>query len=165
MQGKQQIAGKNLALGGTVYVSIRQRADQSVGFSAGARDITQVVFWQTKSTETAKISAAAKRGVSGCPALRWEGLRRGTGQGSGLPGRMRAGRSRAQIQPGKAEMWNGSGDGEAGRYSCACGCSAHSAAESAKDSVWFFTISGLAARLFATVRKTEGCSVDIIIKG
>ena len=56
--------------------------------------------------------------------------------------------------------WNGSGDGEAGRYSCACGCSVHSAAESAKDSVRFFTISGLAARLFATVRKTEGCSVD-----
>ena len=81
-----------------------------------------------------------------------------------IPGRMRAGRSRAQIQPGKAEMWNGSGDGEAGRYSCACGCSVHSAAESAKDSVCFFTISGLAARLFATVRKTEGCSVDIIIK-
>ena len=78
-----------------------------------------------------------------------------------IPGRMRAGRSRAQIQPGKAEMWNGSGDGEAGRYSCACGCSVHSAAESAKDSVCFFTISGLAARLFATVRKTEGCSVDI----
>ena len=25
----------------------------------------------------------------------------------------------------------------------------------------FFTISGLAARLFATARKTEGCSVDI----
>ena len=89
--------------------------------------------------------------------------RRGTEQGSGLPGRMRAGRSRAQIQPGKAEMWNGSGDGEAGRYSCACGCSVHSAAESAKDSVRFFTISGLAARLFATARKTEGCSVDISI--
>lgn len=82
-----------------------------------------------------------------------------------IPGRMRAGRSRAQIQPGKAEMWNGSGDGEAGRYSCACGCSVHSAAESAKDSVCFFTISGLATRLFATVRKTESCSVDIIIKG
>ena len=78
-----------------------------------------------------------------------------------IPGRMRAGRSRAQIQPGKVEMWNRSGDGEAGRYSCACGCSVHSAAESAKDSVCFFTISGLAARLFATVRKTEGCSVDI----
>ena len=78
---------------------------------------------------------------------------------------MRAGRSSAQIQPGKAEMWNGSGDGEAGRNSCACGCSVHSAAESAKDSVCFFTISGLAARLFATARKTEGCSVDIIIKG
>ena len=75
---------------------------------------------------------------------------------------MRAGRSRTQIQPGKAEMWNGSGDGEAGRYSCACGCSVHSAAESAKDSVRLFTISGLATRLFATVRKTEGCSVDII---
>ena len=87
--------------------------------------------------------------------------RRGTEQGPGLPGRMRAGRSRTQIQPGKAEMWNGSGDGEAGRYSCACGCSVHSAAESAKDSVRFFTISGLAARLFATVRKTVGCSVDI----
>ena len=77
---------------------------------------------------------------------------------------MRAGRSRAQIQPGKAEMWNGSGDGEAGRNSCACGCSVHSAAESAKDSVRFFTISGLAARLFATVRRTEGCSVDITYK-
>ena len=60
-------------------------------------------------------------------------------------------------------MWNGSGDSEAGSYSCACGCSVHSAAESAKDSVRFFTISGLAARLFATVRKTEGCSVDISI--
>ena len=60
-------------------------------------------------------------------------------------------------------MWNGSGDGEAGRYSCACGCSVHSAAESTKDSVRFFTISELAARLFATVRKTEGCSVDISI--
>lgn len=60
-------------------------------------------------------------------------------------------------------MWNGPGDGEAGRYSCACGCSAHSAAESAKDSVCFFTISGLAARFFATVRKTEGCSVDITL--
>ena len=55
-----------------------------------------------------------------------------------IPGRMRAGRSRAQIQPGKVEMWNRSGDGEAGRYSCACGCSVHSAAESAKDSVRFF---------------------------
>ena len=33
-----------------------------------------------------------------------------------------------------------------------------------KIQVRFFTISGLAARLFATVRKTEGCSVDIIIK-
>ena len=54
-----------------------------------------------------------------------------------IPGRMRAGRSRAQIQPGKAEMWNGSGDSEAGRYSCACGCSVHSAAESAKDSARF----------------------------
>jgi len=61
-------------------------------------------------------------------------------------------------------MWSGSGDGEAGRYSCACGCSVHSAAESAKDSVRFFTISGLAARLFATVRRTEGCSVDITYK-
>ena len=121
------------------------------------------MFWQTKSTENAKISAAAKRGVSGGPGLRWEGLRRGTEQGSGLPGRMRAGRSRAQIQPGKAEMWNGSGDGEAGRNSCACGCSVHSAAESAKDSARFFTISGLTARLFATVRKTEGCSVDITL--
>ena len=60
-------------------------------------------------------------------------------------------------------MWNGSGDGEAGRYSCACGCSVHSATESAKDSVRFFTISGLAARLFATARKTEGCSVDITL--
>ena len=60
-------------------------------------------------------------------------------------------------------MWNGSGDGEAGRNSCACGCSVHSAAESAKDSVRLFTISGLATRLFATVRKTEGCSVDINI--
>ena len=29
MQGKQQIAGKNLALGGNVYVSIRQRADRN----------------------------------------------------------------------------------------------------------------------------------------
>ena len=87
--------------------------------------------------------------------------RRGTEQGSGLPGQMRAGRSRAQIQPGKAEMWNGSGDGEAGRYSCACGCSVHSAAESAKDSVRLFTISGLATRFFATVRKTGGCSVNI----
>ena len=77
---------------------------------------------------------------------------------------MRAGRSRTQIQPGKVEMWKGSGDGEAGRYSCACGCSVHSAAESAKDSVRFFTISGLAARLFATVRRTEGCSVDITYK-
>ena len=34
MQGKRQKAGKTLALGGNVYVSIRQRADQSVGFSA-----------------------------------------------------------------------------------------------------------------------------------
>ena len=68
---------------------------------------------------------------------------------------MRAGRSRAQIHPGKAKMWNGSGDGEAGRYSCACGRSVHSAR--------FFTISGLTARLFATVRKTEGCSVDITL--
>lgn len=34
MQGKQQKAGKNLALEGNVYVSIRQRADQTVGFSA-----------------------------------------------------------------------------------------------------------------------------------
>ena len=33
MQGKQQKAGKNLALGGNVYVSIRQRADLTVGFS------------------------------------------------------------------------------------------------------------------------------------
>ena len=29
MQGKQQIAGKNLALGGNVYVSIRQQADRN----------------------------------------------------------------------------------------------------------------------------------------
>ena len=50
---------------------------------------------------------------------------------------MRAGRSRAQIQPGKAEMWNGSGDGEVGRYGCACDCSVHSVAESKKDSVRF----------------------------
>ena len=75
---------------------------------------------------------------------------------------MRAGRSRTQIQPGKGEMWNGSGDGEAGRYSCARDCAVHSATESAKDSVRFFTISGLATRLFATARKTEGCSVDIM---
>ena len=74
---------------------------------------------------------------------------------------MRAGRSRTQIQLGKAEMWNGSGDSEAGRYSCACGCPVHFAAESAKDSVRLFTILGLATRLFATVRKTEGWSVDI----
>ena len=58
-------------------------------------------------------------------------------------------------------MWNGSGDGEVGRYGCACDCSVHSVAESKKDSVRFFTISGLAARLLATVRKIEGCSVDI----
>ena len=70
-----------------------------------------------------------------------------------IPGRMRAGRSRAQIQPGKAEMWNGPGDGEAGGYSCACGCPVHSAAESAKDSVRFFTISGLAARLLQPCEK------------
>ena len=58
-------------------------------------------------------------------------------------------------------MWNGSGDGEAGRYSCACGCPVHFAAESAKDSVRLFAILGLTTRLFATVRKTEGWSVDI----
>ena len=34
MQGKQQIAGKTLAHGGNGYVSVQQRTDQSVGFSA-----------------------------------------------------------------------------------------------------------------------------------
>ena len=112
-----------------------------------------------KPRESPLLQRAGDPAVRPCSGKAQE--RRGTEQGPGLPGRMRAGRSRAQIQPGKAEMWNGSGDGEAGRYSCACGCSVHSAAESAKDSVRFFTISGLAARLFATVRKTVGCSVDI----
>ena len=112
-----------------------------------------------KPRESPLLQRAGDPAVRSCSGKTQE--RRGTEQGPGLPGRMRAGRSRAQIQPGKAEMWNGSGDGEAGRYSCACGCSVHSAAESAKDSVRLFTISGLAARLFATVRKTVGCSVDI----
>lgn len=75
---------------------------------------------------------------------------------------MRTGRSRTQIQPGKAEMWNGTGDGEAGRYSCACGRPVHSAAESAKDSVRFVAISGLDARFPATMGKVAGYSVDII---
>ena len=34
MQGKRQKAGKTLALGGNGYVSVQQRTDQSVGFSA-----------------------------------------------------------------------------------------------------------------------------------
>ena len=74
---------------------------------------------------------------------------------------MRAGRSRAQIQPGKAEMWNGSGDGEAGRYSCACGCSVHSAAESAYDSVRLFAVSRLVSWLSAAMQNVDGYSVDI----
>ena len=88
-----------------------------------------------KPRESPLLQRAGDPAVRPCSGKTQE--RRGTEQGPGLPGRMRAGRSRTQIQPGKAEMWNGSGDGEAGRYSCACGCSVHSAAESAKDSEHF----------------------------
>ena len=88
-----------------------------------------------KPRESPLLQRAGGPAVRPCAGKTQE--RRGTEQGPGLPGRMRAGRSRAQIQPGKAEMWNGSGDGEAGRYSCACGCPVHSAAESAKDSACF----------------------------
>lgn len=55
---------------------------------------------------------------------------RGSEQGSGLPGRVRTGRGRTQIQFGKTEVWNGSGDSEAGRNGCACGCPVHFVAES-----------------------------------
>ena len=74
---------------------------------------------------------------------------------------MRTGRGRTQIQFGKTEVWNGAGNSEAGRNGCACGCPVHSAAESAKDSVRFFAISGLDPRFPATMRKVDGYSVDI----
>lgn len=59
-------------------------------------------------------------------------------------------------------MWNGTGDSEAGRNSCACGCLVHSAAESAYDSVRLFAVFGLAAWFSDAVRKFDGYSVDII---
>ena len=58
-------------------------------------------------------------------------------------------------------MWNGTGDSEAGRNSCACGCLVHSAAESAYDSVRLFAVFGLAAWFSDAVRKFDGYSVDI----
>ena len=58
-------------------------------------------------------------------------------------------------------MWNGTGDSEAGRNSCACGCFVNSAAESAYDSVRLFAVFGLAAWFSDAVRKFDGYSVDI----
>ena len=58
-------------------------------------------------------------------------------------------------------MWSGTGDSEAGRNSCACGCLVHSATESAYDSVRLFAVFGLADWFSDAVRKFNGYSVDI----
>ena len=58
-------------------------------------------------------------------------------------------------------MWNGTGDSEAGRNSCACGCLVHSAAEFAYDSARLFAVSRLVSWLSAAMQNVDGYSVDI----
>lgn len=73
--------------------------------------------------------------------------------------------SGTQIQPGKAEMRNGIGDGEAGRDSCACGCHVNPGTESEEDSIFFLCIAGVAAWMgawvFMSSQKMGGYSVGI----
>ena len=80
---------------------------------------------------------------------------------------MRTGGSGAQVQSGQAQMWHGTGHGQATGYRYPCHCHVRAGAESPQDSVRSFAARSFAAAYvfggcFCATGKRCNCSGDII---